>query len=360
MELRWQKYPQKGGANDVNCDKFTVFDAMQFQMSIIRDMIYGAASHGANFHQLCQKAGVTPKELNDSERMVDWEFSPHLWEYISDMTGDPLIGLHIGQEARPTGYGMIGYLLQACSTLGEAMEAVCRFNDTFSTIFRYSMEYKGDLVMQYMQPNALWTGKYPGSARQATDITKSSSIRVLGLLSGRNIRPVKALFSSPKQHADEYRRVLQCELEFNAPLNGLVFERSVLDIPVASHDESLFTLFNSLLMEKQKKLAVRKTFAEELRLVLLVDFKGQAPPIDVIASHMNMNTRTFQRRLAAENNSFRNVCHDLRKELALAIMQHDNKNVNEVAVLLGYADHTSFRRAFKHWTNALPGDVRIK
>lgn len=49
------------------------------------------------------------------------------------------------------------------------------------------------------------------------------------------------------------------------------------------------------------------------------------------------------------NKSFRNACHDQHKELAPAIMQYDNQNMNEVAVLPGYAGYTGFRRAFKHW-----------
>lgn len=330
---------------------------MEFQMSIVRDLIYGAVAHGVNFHQLCHKAGINPGELNDAEKMVPWEYSPHLWDDITELTGNPLIGLHMGLETRPTGYGMIGYFLQACRTFGEAMEATCRFNDTFSRIFTYSLEVQGEHVTFYMEPMPIWWSKYRNSAQQAADIGKSSALCIFKLLTGRKAQPVKALFTRERAHADEYRRVLKCELVFNAPREGLVFHRSIMDVPILSHDESLFALFNSLLTEKQKKLAARSTFSEELRLALLTDFKGQAPPIDVIAAHLGMNTRTLQRRLAAESSSYRAVCNGLRKELAIAIMENDNKNVSEVAVLLGYADHTSFRRAFKSWTNALPGDI---
>ncbi|WP_346319985.1 AraC family transcriptional regulator [Chitinophaga sp. YIM B06452] len=333
---------------------------MEFQLSIIRDLIYGAASHGANFHQLCRKAGVTPQELSDAERMVHWEYSPYLWDHIVEMTGDELIGLHIGQESRPTGYGMIGYLLQSCSNFGEVMQAVCSFNDTFSTVLRYSLEYEGDLVYLFMEPMPLWWSKYPSSAQQAADIGKSSALRTFQILTGKPAPVVKALFTCGKKHVTEYQRVLQCELVFNAPRDGIAFHRSVLDVPVTSHDQSLFALFNSMLTEKQKKLSARKTFSEELRLALLTDFKGQTPPVDVAASHLGMNTRTFQRRLAEENSSYRAICSSLRKELALALMESDNKNVNEIAVLLGYADHTSFRRAFKNWTGLLPKAAKEK
>ncbi|MBO9155219.1 AraC family transcriptional regulator [Chitinophaga sp. GCM10012297] len=333
---------------------------MEFQVSIIRDMLYGAAEHGANFHQLCRRAGIDPETLKDAEKMVPWEYSPYLWDHIVEMTGDPLIGLHIGQETRPTAYGMIGYLLQACGTFGEVITAVSGFNNTFSSIFRYTAEIKGDLVYQYMEPMPLWWSKYPVSAQQGADVGKSSALRTFNLLTGQHARPLKALFTCSKNNVEEYRRVLQCELVFNAPRDGMVFPRAVMDAPVLSHDQSLFALFNNLLTEKQQKLASRKTFSEELRLALLTDFKGQAPPIHVAASHLGMNTRTFQRRLAEESSSYRAVCSDLRKELALAILENDKKNINEIALLLGYADHTSFRRAFKSWTGRLPKEAKLK
>ena len=93
-------------------------------------------------------------------------------------------------------------------------------------------------------------------------------------------------------------------------------------------------------------------------MAILSGFKGQMPPIEVLAAHLNTNTRTFQRRLSAEGSSYRIVCSDLRKELALAMMERSDKSITDVAEMLGYADHTSFRRAFKNWTNASPKEIR--
>ncbi|MGV3601316.1 MAG: AraC family transcriptional regulator [Dyadobacter fermentans] len=331
---------------------------MEFQMSILRDLIYEGVAHGINFQQLCRKAGVTVADLNDSERMIDWEFAPNLWEDMMSLSGDEMIGLHMGTHMRPTSYGMIGYLLQSCKTVKTVMEMVCKYNDTFSTIYKYHIEYQGDLAGFYMEPDALWSNKYPISARQAADIGKSSALHVLRTLTGRKITPVRALLTHPKIHPQAYQKVLECELTFNAPRDGLLFHKADLDIQVLSYDVSLFALFDKLLQEKKERLASTKTFAEEIRMAILSGFKGQIPPIEAIAAYLNTNTRTFQRRLSAEGNNYRAICNELRKELALAMMERSHKSITDIAEMLGYADHTSFRRAFKTWTNALPGDIR--
>lgn len=331
---------------------------MEYQMSILRDMIYEGAAHGINFQLLCRKAGVTVADLNDSERMIDWEFAPNLWEDMMLLSGDEMIGLNMGMRMRPTGYGMIGYLLQSCKTVKTVIEMICKYNDTFSTILKYSVEERGDQVFVYIEPDALWSNKYPVSARQGADIAKSSGIYTLRTLTGRKITPLRALFTHSKIHPEVYRKVLECDLTFNAPRDALVIRKSDLDIPVISYDVSLFALFDKLLQEKKDRLASRKTFGEEIRMAILSGFKGQIPPIEVLAAHLNTNTRTFQRRLSAEGSSYRIVCSDLRKELALAMMEQSDKSITDIAEMLGYADHTSFRRAFKNWTNASPREVR--
>ncbi|MCF0063745.1 AraC family transcriptional regulator [Dyadobacter chenwenxiniae] len=333
---------------------------MKFQLSIIRDMIYEAVAHGVKLDELCRRTGVTAADLNDTDRLVDWEFAPHLWDDIVELTGDELIGLQMGRRMRPTAYGMIGFLLQTCKDVREVLHSISQYNETFSSIYTYTLELQPDRAVLYMEPDALWAAKYPTSARQASDIGKSSAVYILRTLTGKKLTPVHAFFSHRRMHADGYRKVLECELTFNAPRDGLVFRRSDMDLAVLGHDVSLFALFENLLREKQKQLSADKSFSEIIRTSILSSFKGQIPPIDIIAAHLKMHTRTFQRRLSAEKMSYRSVCNNLRRELALAIIAQSDKSISEIAELLGYADHTSFRRAFKNWTKSLPKTARVK
>jgi AraC-like DNA-binding protein len=120
--------------------------------------------------------------------------------------------------------------------------------------------------------------------------------------------------------------------------------------PIISYDKSLYSFFNLLLAEKQQALAQQRSISEEIKEVLLRQFGGQIPPIEVVAAHMNMSLRTFQRRLAEEKITFRQVTNELRKELAFSLLDNCHFKKADVAQLLGYADLSSFQRAFKNWT----------
>jgi AraC-like DNA-binding protein len=323
---------------------------MKIQMSILRDLIYGAAARGVNFNLLCEKAGVAPAHLNDAEEMVHWETAPYLWDQIIELSGDDFAGLHMGQDVRPSIFGIMGHLLQTCKNLEEVLEAIAKYGDTWSSVFKFSLKKEGSSVYFFFDPVLLYATKYPISARQGTEMTVSGTLRLLQILSGRNIYPEKLYLAFPKKISDEYFGICQCEVVFAATQSYFFFSKNDLQTPVLSHDRSLFFLFNRLLEQKQKQLAGENTFSEQVQRVLVKEFKGQIPPIDVIASSMCMNTRAFQRKLLADNTTYRKLGQELQKELAQAIMKNADKKVSDVALLMGYADHTTFRRAMKNWT----------
>ncbi len=324
---------------------------MEFQMSILRDLVYGAATRGVNFNLLCEKAGIQPDALNEAEQMIDWETAPYLWDYIVELSGDEFAGLHMGQDVRPSVFGMMGHLLQTCQNLQEVLEAIVKYGNTWSTIFKFSIKKNGPTVCFYFEPVLLYAAKYPVSARQSTDIALSGTLRLLYILSGKSIYPQKLYLAYPKKDGKPYHEICRCDISFNAAQNYFVFHQDQLKVPVLSHDRSLFLLFNRLLEQKQKHLEHENTFAQRVQRILITEFKGQIPPIDVMASRLCLNTRSLQRKLAADHTTYRKLGQTLQKQLSSEMMKNQNKKVNDIALLMGYADHTTFRRAFKKWND---------
>jgi AraC-like DNA-binding protein len=322
---------------------------MKYQMSILRDLVYGAAARGVNFHLLCEKVGIKPDTLNEAEQLIDWETAPYLWDYIVELSGDEFAGLHMGQEVRPSVFGILGHLLQTCRNLQQVLEAIVKYGNTWSEIFQFSIQKNGSFVYFYFEPILLYSTKYPISARQSTDIALSGTLRLFYILSGRNTYPQKLYLAYPKKDSTPYQKICQCEINFNAAQSYFIFHQDQLKVPVLSHDRSLFFLFNGLLEQKQKHLENENTFAEQVQRILITEFKGQIPPIDVMASRLCLNTRSFQRKLSAENTTYRKVCQSLQKQLSWEMMKDRNKKIDDVALLMGYADHTTFRRAFNKW-----------
>jgi AraC-like DNA-binding protein len=323
---------------------------MKVQNSILRNIIYGAVRHGAPFGPLCEQIGIDPAGLNEAEKSLDWEISARAWDRAVAMTGDPLLGLHMGKEASLTAFGMLGYLIQSCATLEEAVEITIKYNNTLTDIFHFSTRQTPREYTFFFDPVPQYRHKYPESSRQAVELMMSSLSQVFYSLTGKRISPLSAHMAYPKRNLPEYERILQTELVFDSEHNSLTYRREDMAMPVISYDKSLYSFFNLLLTEKQQTLAQQRSFSEEIKEVLLSQFGGQIPPIEVVAARMNMSLRTFQRRLAEEKITFRQVTGELRKELAFSLLDNRHSKKTDVAQLLGYADLSSFQRAFKNWT----------
>ncbi|AYB31484.1 AraC family transcriptional regulator [Chryseolinea soli] len=323
------------------------------QVSVMRDLIYGAVAHGASLQALCQRMGIDPHVLTEAEKHMDWEAAADFWVPAVEMTGDEQLGLHIGQHIGASAFGMLGYLSQSCKTLEDALTTIVKFNATISSIFKYKLEFSEGLVHVGFEPIPLYEKKYPESARQAVDVSATSFAMQMSRLTGKNLRPVYVEFTYSKRAPQEYERVFHAPVKFNAQRNGVTITREQYVTPIISYDKSLFALFNAMLVKKQNALSNENTLPEKIRSLLLFDFNGQVPALEIMASHLSMTPRTLQRKLTDEGTSYRALSHQLRKELATEML-NTNLKKQEIASLLGYTDDSTLRRQVKAWDLA-PG-----
>ncbi len=93
-----------------------------------------------------------------------------------------------------------------------------------------------------------------------------------------------------------------------------------------------------------------------LRDVRNVVLSGQADQGGV-ARRLGMSVPTLRRRLSDQRTSFREICHDLRRNAAEQLLLGD-KTVEEIADALGMSDARSFRRACNGWFGRSPSEIR--
>nr|WP_246201304.1 AraC family transcriptional regulator [Streptococcus ratti] len=65
---------------------------------------------------------------------------------------------------------------------------------------------------------------------------------------------------------------------------------------------------------------------------------------------LGISSRTLQRNLNAEGTKFNQELQNVQKLLALSYLEKSDISTDEVAYLVGYAEASSFSRAFKKWT----------
>ena len=68
--------------------------------------------------------------------------------------------------------------------------------------------------------------------------------------------------------------------------------------------------------------------------------------------------RTMQRQLAKQQQSFKQLLDEIRKQLAGQYLDNSQLSLNEITYLLGFANQANFTRAFKRWHTMPPSSYR--
>ena len=76
---------------------------------------------------LLTASGLNTDQLTNLTGRVPTCYLERLVSACVEISKDPLIGLHISEKANSAGFGILGYIRQACSTLQEVIEMTIRY-----------------------------------------------------------------------------------------------------------------------------------------------------------------------------------------------------------------------------------------
>jgi len=82
------------------------------------------------------------------------------------------------------------------------------------------------------------------------------------------------------------------------------------------------------------------------------------PETDGLAASLCISASTLRRRLAEEGQTYQGLKDSVRKELAIVWLAEPQISFAEIAERLGFADTSSFYKAFRKWVGSNPGQYR--
>ena len=142
------------------------------------------------------------------------------------------------------------------------------------------------------------------------------------------------------------------------PWAGIRFDAALLKRPMATADamiESLMRHYGDL------RLAALPDEPGELRQlrreIARVLVKGEGG-IEHLARATGTSVRTLQRRLKDAGVNYSELQDEVRKTLALNLLENDTLALTQIAFSLGYSEVSAFNHAFRRWVGQSPGDYR--
>jgi AraC-like DNA-binding protein len=327
-------------------------------VGFVTGMLAGLAKAGHDPAPLLEAAGIAAASIADPSTRVPVDRYAALYNLTTRAIDDEAFGLF----SAPMRVGSFEFLCRAVAsapTLGETLERMGRFlRVLLPDVTIITQRRAGVAILTIAEVRAL-AARPDDSGRVFAFEWLLRLIHGLACwLVGRGLALDRVSFPYPRPpHADDYALIYTEHAEFGTGVLAAHFAAPLLDLPIR-HDEAAV---NTFLQGAPGKITM--LYRRDRELVLRVrDLLRDALPanldLDHVASALYLSQRTLHRRLADEGASFRGIKNALRRDLALAQLAKTKDAVAKVAADLGYADTSTFFRAFADWTGMAPSEYR--
>lgn len=323
-------------------------------MPILRNIVLGAARNREVLERICAHGGITVADLDNPGIKLSLKQNCALMDAALQLSGDPNLGLHIGERTTVSVLGITGYLMESSEDLLTALQYLQQYTASFTAICHFGIQVAGSDAIYTCEPISIWNNLSPETARHSVDIAFAGALHILRLLTGLPVRPIQAQYRYPRVgDIAEHERILGCRPLFHQPRNALTFTKQDLQHRIIGYNRELCTIFVKLLEQKLQE-AAGNGFLHQVKTLILEGSPVSFPTLEAVAARMHLTPRTLQRKLQEESTSFRVVSDSIKEELARSFLASKTLTVSQIADRLGYAEQAAFQRAFRQWTGKTP------
>lgn len=301
-------------------------------------------------------AGLDIAALDDPNARYPLAGTTRLWRLATEATGDPCFGLAVASAVTQTTFHALGYSLTASATLHEAFERIVRYFRLVTDAVELELSRQHDGYHFTIRPR-------PGPelpADEAVDAFVALFIRFCRAMRGRAFSPLQVRLARPAPDREAvacFAAAFRAPLEFGCPTTELWFDAMAFESRLEGANPELARLNDEVALRYLARFD-RDNLNARLRAALVEQLPRGEPSAAKLAAMLNLSLRSLQRRLADEGTSYEDLLTATRRELALSHLADRRYSIGEVAYLLGFADASSFNRAFKRWTGQTPGQYR--
>lgn len=325
----------------------------------LQHMMARGEAAGLAMNELLEAAGLNRTSLADADGLIPVTAIESMLAALARRHGDPLIGLHLASDIQPATFGAIGYICQACSTFGDVLDVVTRYNGLLSNIGTTSMAFHPGTVELRWQCST-------GSAefrRQATSYVLGAFVVLARLLLPEEKNLLKAVHFTQARPDDarqvrEYFSFFRSPVYFGKAQDAVLIPASALQAKMHHGDAFIKDLLErhalALLQQREQPLSLTDSVRQLLGAMIIDGVPGKA----VIAQQLGTSTRSLHRRLQEAGSGYQHILDQVRLEMACARLGESTDSIHAIAEQLGFSSHQSFLRWFRQQAGSTPGAYR--
>ncbi|HJL03690.1 MAG TPA: AraC family transcriptional regulator ligand-binding domain-containing protein [Polyangiaceae bacterium LLY-WYZ-15_(1-7)] len=299
--------------------------------------------------------GVDLAEAGPEQMLVAADFLALLERVAAEVPGGRAIAAQVGASMRCDEYGAFGLAFKTATDLEGSYRRVERYGKVITSVANFRLVRAGGAGFLEVLPE-------PESRlghRLVHELALAAALALSREVSTAELRPIAVHLTHPAPHRpSEIEECFGCPVRFGADRDALEVPADLLRLPNRLGDPAVSRFFEGHLDDALSALPL-DALARRVRAEIGRSLSEGVPPLADTAARLGMSARTLQRRLAEGGTSFKALVDDARRELADRLLRESAHGLAEVAFLTGFADQSSFGRAFKRWYGTTPAAHRI-
>ena len=320
----------------------------------VRPLVSGLRALGHDPAPMLRAAGIDEALLGDPDARVPMGQVIGLLSSAAESMGDTALGLHLAEHAELGSFDVGFYAMLSSPTLGEAYRRLSRYQRLVHETSRVELEVDGSRAeLRHRMPGGI------AAPRHSAEFLVTAWVRAGRAVTGTDWAPVEVRFAHPAPaEIREHQRFFRSSVHFSMGQTALIIPTTFLETACVRADPALVALLDRHAADRLERAPRTGGVADRVRSALAEALDSGEIQAARAGARLKMSTRTLHRALAAEGTSFHEILDSLRKELAARYLADDRHAIAEIAFLLGFAELSSFHRAFKRWTGRTPAEFR--
>ncbi|EJN33540.1 DNA-binding domain-containing protein, AraC-type [Pseudomonas sp. GM84] len=322
-------------------------------MQLVREALLQSCPDRDAAGALLRRAGIDASLLEQADARVAASAYAQLWRLLSLRCNDEFFAMD-PRGLRAGSLALLARAAMAQPSLGEALDVALGFLGLMLEDLQPVLVRQGSLA-------EIVIGEPREQPRRAfTYFTFWMIVHgVACWLAGRRI-PILAidLRCAEPPFCDDYRVMFSENLQFGRPRTRMIMAADCLALTPRRTAEDL----QRFLAEAPGNILVKyrdpDSLARRIRHDLHQTDPAAWPDAERLALGLCMSAPTLRRRLADEGQTYQGLKDSVRRELAISWLAEADIGLAQVAERLGFADTSSFYKAFRKWFGCNPGHYR--
>jgi AraC-like DNA-binding protein len=309
------------------------------------------AAQGASVGGLFAHTGVHAWQLEDPLARISLRQRLAIYRNARKLAKRPDIGLLAGARQRISDYGIFGFAMLSGPTFGKALEfSLENIRMAGPVVMQISFEVGNNTAVLRSHGVESLGDLLPFAA----EFWRSSMTTLFSRVLEAPFPSKRMAFTYPAPaHRRNYERMFNCPVDFGADAMEWHFDADVLERPCPNANPITAKVCQQFCDRIMAEHTEEADLPRQIRTAC-INSAPQFPPAQAIANRLGLSLRTLHRRLAESGHSYRSVLDGMRRRVAIELLENTNLLIDQVAERVGFADATSFRKAFVKWTGHPP------